>query len=71
MVRYLLVMQNVLCRHINERPDIIAARRRYLREIRRIREEGLYSIVYTDETWLNARHTVNRVSLSVAAYRPS
>ena len=41
-----------------ERPEIIAWRHRYLREIRRIISNGT-PIVYLDETWVNAHHTVS------------
>lgn len=43
-----------------EREDIQLWRRRYLREIRRYREEGK-SIYYTDETWVNFGHTKEAV----------
>lgn len=47
--------KNVLC----ERPDVVSARSRYLRDIRQRREEG-YAIVYIDETWVNAHHTFSK-----------
>ncbi|KAM7285640.1 uncharacterized protein ISCGN_032528, partial [Ixodes scapularis] len=39
-----------------ERSDIIAWRRRYLRVIKEFRRQGR-SIIYLDETWVNAGHT--------------
>ena len=42
-----------------ERNDIVAWRCRYLREIREARGAGK-PIVYLDETWVNAHHTVSR-----------
>ena len=42
-----------------EQHKIIAARHHYLRQIKKYRDEGR-SIVYLDETWLNARHTLER-----------
>ena len=27
-----------------------------------MREEGVYKVAYTDDTWVNTRHTVSRVS---------
>ena len=44
--------RNVLC----EKPDLVSARSRYLREVRERRQEG-YDIVYLDESWVNAHHT--------------
>lgn len=41
-----------------ERPDLIVWRRKYLRSIRQFRREKR-PIFYTDETFLNAGHTVN------------
>ncbi|XP_068912366.1 uncharacterized protein [Tenebrio molitor] len=43
-----------------ERQDIITWRRRYLREIKKIRQEGR-PIFYLDETWLNAGHTKQKI----------
>ncbi len=42
-----------------ERPDILEWRHRYLRAIRKYRKEGR-PIVYSDETWVNAGHVVNK-----------
>lgn len=42
-----------------ERDDIIRWRHKYLRSIRKFREEGKY-IVYTDESWVNVGHAVNK-----------
>ena len=42
-----------------ERNEIVAWRGRYLRQIRSAREAGK-PIVYLDETWVNAHHTVSR-----------
>ena len=42
-----------------ERTDIVAWRHRFLRRIREIRRGGR-PIVYLDETWINAHHTVSR-----------
>ena len=38
-----------------ERPDAVAARARFLRQIKKLRENG-YSVVYVDETWVNQNH---------------
>ena len=38
-----------------ERPESVAARAGFLREIRKFRQLG-YQIVYTDETWVNQNH---------------
>lgn len=43
-----------------ERDDIVLWRRKYLREIKKIRKSG-QKIYYTDETWINAGHTVSKV----------
>ena len=42
-----------------EQHRIIAARHHYLRQIEKYRDEGR-PIVYVDETWLNAHHTLER-----------
>ena len=42
-----------------ERWDVVAARHRYLRQIKKYREEG-WQIVYVDETWINANHTKSK-----------
>ncbi|XP_062523606.1 uncharacterized protein LOC134198261 [Corticium candelabrum] len=42
-----------------EQHRIIAARHHYLRQIKKYRDEGR-PIVYLDETWLNAHHTLKR-----------
>ena len=42
-----------------ERDDLIAARARYLRKIKEYREAGK-KIIYLDETWINAGHTVGK-----------
>jgi hypothetical protein len=39
-----------------ERPDIIASRINYLRQVKRFREEGR-TVVYTDETFIHSSHT--------------
>lgn len=43
---------------LKEKDEIVNWRHRYLRDIRRIREDGK-KIYYLDETWVNAGHTVN------------
>ena len=43
-----------------ERPEIAEWRHRYLRKIKRYREQKR-NIVYTDETWVNAGHTTNKI----------
>ena len=48
-------------RIISERPEIIAWRERYLRQIRKIREAGPErTIAYTDETWRNQGHRTKK-----------
>ena len=48
-------------RIISERPEIIACRERYLRRIRKIREDDPErAIVCTDETWLNQGHRTKK-----------
>ena len=42
-----------------ERREIVAWRHSYIRDIREIRSQGR-PIVYLDETWVNAHHTVSR-----------
>ncbi|CAF4946214.1 unnamed protein product [Pieris macdunnoughi] len=42
-----------------ERPDIVLWRLKYLKKIRKYREEGR-QIFYLDETWVNAGHTVSK-----------
>lgn len=44
--------RNIIC----EKPHLIAARSKYLRQIRERRRQG-YDIVYLDESWVNAHHT--------------
>ena len=44
--------RDVIC----ERSDLVRLRSEYLRTIKRKREEG-FTIVYTDETWVNSSHT--------------
>ena len=44
--------REVIC----ERIDLVRARSEYLHKIREKRKDG-YSIIYTDETWVNASHT--------------
>ena len=47
---------------IYERPEIIAHRNRYLRELMKIRaQKNPASIIYIAETWLNAHHSVCNV----------
>jgi transposase len=47
---------------IYERPEILVHRHRYLREIKSLRQsQPTPNIVYLDETWLNAHHSVSRV----------
>ena len=43
-----------------ERPDITEWRHRYLRSIRKHRRENR-SIIYTDETWMNAGHVTSKI----------
>lgn len=43
-----------------DKNEIIVWRRKYLRQIKSLREEGR-KIYYTDETWVNAGHTVTKV----------
>lgn len=43
-------------RILMERPDIIASRINYLRQVKRFREEGR-TVVYTDETFIHSSHT--------------
>ena len=45
---------------LREKNEIIAWRRRFLREIRKYREEGR-KFYFLDETWVNAGHTVSKV----------
>ena len=40
---------------VTERADVTAARARFLRDIRKYRDKG-FSVVYTDETWVNQNH---------------
>ena len=47
-----LAGRNFLC----EKPHLVAARSKYLRQIRERRQDG-YDIVYLDESWVNAHHT--------------
>ncbi|BFZ01465.1 hypothetical protein BsWGS_04504 [Bradybaena similaris] len=44
--------RNIIC----EKPHLVTARSKYLRQIRERRSEG-YDIVYLDESWVNAHHT--------------
>jgi transposase len=52
--------RNIVC----EKPHLIAARSKYLRQIRERRMEG-YDIVYLDESWVNAHHTYEKEWQSV------
>ena len=52
--------KNAIC----ERPHLVAARSKYLRQIRNLRQEG-YDIVYLDESWINSHHTVKKEWMSV------
>lgn len=45
---------------LKEKNEIIAWRRRFLREIKNYREEGK-KLYFLDETWVNAGHTVSKV----------
>lgn len=45
---------------LREKNEIITWRRRFLREIRKYREEGK-KLYFLDETWVNAGHTVSKV----------
>ncbi|XP_031342522.1 uncharacterized protein LOC116170342 isoform X1 [Photinus pyralis] len=45
---------------LREKDEIITWRRRFLREIRKYREEGR-KLYFLDETWVNAGHTVSKV----------
>ncbi len=47
-------------RYIYEQPEVIESRHIYLRKVRKLRQEGK-SIVYTDETWVNAHHGFDHV----------
>ena len=42
-----------------ERPDVVAQRISYLRNIKRLREAG-YTIIYTDETYVHSSHSVSK-----------
>ena len=48
-------LRSVLC----ERENFVGARSEYIRKVRKYREED-FDIVYLDETFVNAHHTVNR-----------
>lgn len=52
-----------------ERSDIITWRRRYLREIKKLREQNR-KIYFTDETWLNEGHTRDKVWMDPAILTP-
>lgn len=52
-----------------ERSDIITWRRRYLREIKKVREQNR-KIYFTDETWLNEGHTRDKVWMDPAILTP-
>lgn len=43
-----------------ERPEIMEWRHTYLRKIKKYRHQSR-TIIYTDETWVNAGHTTNKV----------
>ncbi|XP_031341631.1 uncharacterized protein LOC116181943 isoform X1 [Photinus pyralis] len=45
---------------LKEKDEIITWKRRFLREIRKYREEGR-KLYFLDETWVNAGHTVSKV----------
>jgi transposase len=47
--------RNIVC----EKPHLITARSKYLRQIRERRMQG-YDIVYLDESWVNAHHTYEK-----------
>ena len=40
-----------------ERPDVVALRIQFLRNIKKLRDAG-YTIVYTDETYVHSSHSV-------------
>lgn len=50
--------------YIYEQQEVIESRHRYLRTMKKLREEGK-SIVYTDETWVNAHHGHDMVWVDV------
>lgn len=50
--------------YIYEQQEVISSRHRYLRTMKKLREEGK-SIVYTDETWVNAHHGHDMVWVDV------
>lgn len=52
--------RNLVC----EKPNLVTSRSIYLRKIRQLREDG-YDIVYLDESWINAHHTVDKEWQSV------
>ena len=57
-------------RLIYERSDIIAWRERYLRAIKKFRENNPdKDIVYTDETWLNQGHRTKKVWVDVESLK--
>ncbi len=43
--------------YVLEQQHIIAQRHKYLQEIRKLRRDNHYNIIYTDETWVNSHHT--------------
>lgn len=54
---------------LKEKNEIVNWRHRYLRDIRRIREDGK-KIYYLDEAWVNAGHTVNKVWIDETVKHP-
>ena len=43
--------------YVYEQQHIIEQRHKYLQAIRKLRHDNKYSLIYTDETWVNAHHT--------------
>lgn len=54
---------------LKEKNEIIAWRRRFLREIRKYRKDGK-KLYFLDETWVNAGHTVSKVWKDTTILRP-
>ena len=52
--------KNMLC----ERAHLVAARSKYLREIRKMRQDG-FDPVFIDETWINSHHTNEKEWMSM------
>lgn len=54
---------------LKEKHEIIIWRRRFIREVRKHREEGR-KLYFLDETWVNAGHTVNKVWKDMSVITP-